>query len=270
MTVKQHQGPIPAVHRSYAEALAACPQGAYEMDELVAVVVEKTCIANEQMQQSRTLDAGAWRTLMAAGLANHEGVLNVIDFGGAAGYHHAMARLALGSRVQLNWCVVETSAMARQAARLERSGLKFFDHLQAALAHLGRVDLVFTSSALQYCSDPLITLERLLGIGADRFFLTRTPLADTDQTIVTTQSSMLGANGPGPLPPNFSDRVVAYPVSYVPRARVEALIQQHYAIRFSMLEENATLFAGGKALNAHYGYFCERRFIGHTDDLQVE
>lgn len=259
MTPKQHQGPIPQLRRSYAEALAACPQGAYECDELVDVVVEKTAIINRQIAQTRMLDAGAWRTLMAAGLAQHAGALNVIDFGGAAGYHHTMAQLALGGRVQLNWCVVETPAMARRAARLELPGLKFFDDLQAAQAHLGRVDLVFTSSALQYCPDPLATLARLLEMGADRFFLTRTPLADGAHGVVTTQQSMLGANGPGPLPPGFSDKVVAYPVSYVPRARAQALIEQRYAIRFGMVEENATLFSGGQAVDAYYGFFAEKR-----------
>lgn len=250
---------VAQAHRSYADALAACAQGAYEGDDLVAVVVEKTAIANAQIAQHRLLDANAWRTLMAVGLAQQGGPLNVIDFGGAAGYHHTMAHLALGQHVPLNWCVVETPTMVRHAARLARPGLHFFDTLQAARAHLGHVDLVFSSSALQYCPDPLATLAQLLDVGADKFVLTRTPLAEGAHSVVTTQQSMLGANGPGPLPPGHVDRLVTYPISYVPRLQAEALIQQRYAIRFGTVEEAATLFAGEHALNAYRGYFAERR-----------
>ena len=258
MSTLPHASGAPARHRSYDEALAACPQGAYEAEELVRVVVEKTRIAQARIQQSRMLDAGAWRTVMAAGMAQHSGVLNVLDFGGAAGYHHAIAQLALSERVELRWCVVETPTMARLASPLAQPGLEFFDDVVAAAGALGRVDLVFTSSALQYCPDPLHTLTQLLNVGADKFFLTRTPLAEGDETVVTTQTSMLGANGPGPLPPGHTDKAISYPVSYVPRTRVEALIRQRYSIRFGMVEDGATLFSGGNAVNAHFGYLADR------------
>ena len=259
MSAAALQTTAPQIHRTFEDALLACPQGAYEFEDLVNVVVDKTAAFNDRLQTNRVFDLGALRTLIGIGLAHEASTLRVLDFGGAAGYHHSMAQMAFGQRIALQWNVVETPTMARQASRLASGTLKFFDSLAAAKDDLGSVDLLFASSSLQYCPAPLQTLQELIDVGAKRLFITRTPFFEGEATIVTTQTSRLSDNGPGPLPAGYTDQPMTYPISYVPRRRVEAMLRQRYDICFSVIEDPATLFVGHQAVNPYHGYFCERR-----------
>ena len=156
------QTTAPQIYRTFEDALLACPQGAYEFEDLVNVVVDKTAAFNDRLQTNRVFDLGALRTLIGIGLAHAASTLRVLDFGGAAGYHHSMAQMAFGQRIALQWNVVETPTMARQASRLASGTLKFFDSLAAAKDDLGSVDLLFASSSLQYCPAPLQTLQEFM------------------------------------------------------------------------------------------------------------
>ena len=97
----------------------------------------------------------AFRTLAAIGLSTQGSNLNVIDFGGG-GYHYKLAKIAFGSERTLKWHVVETPEMVSEAIRIKEPDLGFYDDITDAKNDLVKVDLVFSSSALQYCSDPTL------------------------------------------------------------------------------------------------------------------
>jgi putative methyltransferase (TIGR04325 family) len=252
-------GSAPKIFNSYDEASIACGNGAYQDERLIKVVVEKNRIFRQQIQSNPTfpnLDMGALRTLIALGLANTQTTLKVLDFGGGAGYHYTLARAILGNSKSLEWNVIETSAMAREARLLANDAhLGFFDNIIDAKNNLGSVDLVFTSGALQYCPNPLKYLRELTEVGATNIFITRTPLNDSEDSLVSIQVSKLSENGPGPLPVEFSDGNVSYPITFASKHQAERILSERYEIRFSINEEKGTFSAKRSKVDL-YGYFC--------------
>jgi putative methyltransferase (TIGR04325 family) len=248
----------PRIFSSYDEACKACRNGAYEDESIVKAVVEKTRIFRQSIQSSPAFDLGSLRTLVALGLTDTHGRLKVLDFGGGGGYHYSLAKAFLGNGKSLKWNVVETPAMAKEARRIADADLAFFSNLNDAKIDLGSVDLVFTSSALQYCPNPLKSLRELTEVGAPNMFITRIPLNDSEKSLISIQVSKLSENGPGPLPLGFDDRNVSYPITFTSRHEVEKILREKYEIRFSINEDKGT-FSAGKNKVDMFGYFCELR-----------
>lgn len=252
------QADTPLLFGTYEGAVQACENNGYENIDLVKVVVDKNIIFKKNLQFMPVFDLGALRTLIAIGLSKNNEAINVIDFGGGGGYHHTIASVALGNSTVLNWNVVETSAMASEGIRIENNGLKFFDSLDKAQKHLGSVDLILASSVLQYCPSPLKTLRQLTEVDSKYLFVTRTPFMDLEGELVTIQTSKLSENGPGPLPPQYTDGIVTYPTTYVSKLDVEKILNERYRIKFKIVEDKGVFKVDGKEVNM-YGYFCERR-----------
>lgn len=248
----------PRIFKTYQAALNACQGGAYENNDLVKVVVDKNLAYRTTLQAGAVFDLETLRTLIAIGLAKSQDVLRVIDFGGGGGYHHTIARKALGPAAALRWNVVETTAMAQEARRMAGDGLKFFDSTADAVRDLGSVDIVFTSSALQYCPDPMAFLKQLVDADPACICITRTPFSDAADDIITVQTSRLSANGPGPLPAGYIDRALQYPITYTSRQAIERLLSDRYEIRFKT-QEGAGVFRLPGASISMTGYFCIRR-----------
>lgn len=124
--------------------------------------------------------------------------------------------------------------MAAEARDMEDGTLRFFDSIHEAKTELGKIDLLFTSGALQYVPDPYGTLEQLVDCGAERIFITRLPLADEE--IVSVQTSHLRENGPGPLPSGFRDSSIRYPITFMREGKFEAILQSRYTIESVRLE----------------------------------
>ena len=146
--------------------------------------------------------------------------------------------------------------MVQEGKRISDDDLKFFDNLEEAKADLGRVDLVFTSGAIQYCPDPLQLLEQLTEVGAKYLFITRTSFNTEDETIISTQESSLSDHGIGQLPEGFVDRRVLFPVTFVSKTQVENILKRRYTIRFSLTENINSYSVKGKKFDM-YGYFCD-------------
>jgi putative methyltransferase (TIGR04325 family) len=248
----------PRTFNSYEEAITACRNSAYEEEDLVKVVVEKNLIFRQTIRDSAVFDLSALRTAIALGLTNGESTLRVLDFGGGGGYHYTLAKAVLGNSRSLKWNVVETSIMVKEAQRIADSDLRFYDNINDAKKNLGSVDLVFTSSALQYCPNPVGCLRELTEVGATNIFITRTPFNQADNSLVSIQVSKLSENGPGALPVGFDDRNVSYPITFASRHEVEKVLRERYEIRFSINEDRGTFVAGKNTVDM-YGYFGARR-----------
>jgi putative methyltransferase (TIGR04325 family) len=247
---------------SFEEAMAACGMG-YESRSLTEVVVKKNLRLRREMHaaeaagQGAHLDLSAVRTLVALGLCKRGRTLNVLDFGGGAGTHYLIARAALGPEVSLRWNVVESSEMVHAANVMADGQLRFYDDLEPAREDLGQIDLVLASSALQYVRDPFDTLRRLTTLGARSIFITRTPFSADEGTHFFRQESLLSDNGPGPLPQGQADAKVHYPLTLVPRSRVERALSDSYAIRLRLSEERDVRLVPG-VTTSMYGYYCEK------------
>lgn len=245
------------VFSNYEEALAACKHDAYQSQEIVKIVVEKNLIHKRGLIEDKIVDFNAMRTLTALGIINTGRQLRVLDFGGGGGYHHAIAKIGMPS-VSVKWNVVETPAMAKEAQRLSKDDLHFFDSIDSARLDNGDIDLVFSSSALQYCPAPLKILQQLVDIGAKHLFITRTAFNHEPETIIAIQNSQLADNGPGPLPSGFKNSSCSYPISFLPKADAEEIIKSKYDIRFAIVEARDVHTINNKKMHL-YGYFCDLR-----------
>lgn len=243
---------------TYEAARLACQQDAYQNNELINVVVDKNLIYREKIESNPVFDLSSLRTLIALGTIQSGNTLNVIDFGGGGGYHYTIAKTAFDSNKSVHWCVVETSAMAHHAQRLADGKLNFFADISSAKDSIDHLDLVFTSGALQYCPNPLSFLQKLVDLNAPYLFITRTPFLENDKTIITTQSSRLSSNGPGPLPRKYTDREVTYPLTYVSKKIVEEILTEKYDIRFRIDESDGGFGFHNEPISM-IGYFCVRK-----------
>lgn len=241
---------------SYAEAKNLCPNDDYEGQDLTDIVIEKNRLLRDRLKTSQILDLNALRTLIGIGLTKQGSHLSVLDFGGGAGNHFFISKTAFAKDINLCWNVVETTGMAQKAQALAGDGLSFFDNIETAAKNLGVVDLVFTSSALQYTPDPIGYLRRLMQVGARKIFITRTGFSHTGERLIGIQQSRLSDNGPGPMPPGFIDRAIFYPYVFDPINVVEeTILSAGYQIRFRTIEEVEYRI---KEIPIHlYGYFCE-------------
>jgi putative methyltransferase (TIGR04325 family) len=231
----------------------------YQDDELVRVVVEKNLITRKSTRVNKVLDLASLRSIAGFGIGGFKPNLKVLDFGGGGGYHHDVFELVYHDRMH-EWCVVETPLMVQGAKALETSCLHFRSEISAAREILGDVDVVFASGALQYTSDPLHYLQKLIDVNAQYLFITRTVLNEKDSRITFMQDSRLSANGPGPLPKGFNDKTISYPITVESKNEVEKLLKKKYEIRFTTYEDKAVHYFQGVPLN-QYGYFCQRRAL---------
>jgi putative methyltransferase (TIGR04325 family) len=245
------------IYNSYAEALSECQNG-YESNDLVEVVVEKNKRFRDSIENNPTLDLGMLRTLIGVGLVSGKNTLSVIDFGGAGGFHYTLSKLALGNEIKLNWAVVETTAMVKEAKKIENNELRFYDSIKIAQNELVNVDLVLTSGALQYCPNPIDFLKQLIEVNAKYIFITRTPFNNNHNEIISTQITNLSDNGVGRLPNGYKNRKLKYPVTFVSKDLVEKLLSEKYNIQFTIAEDKDTYRALNESFDM-YGYFCIRK-----------
>lgn len=244
---------------SFEEALSKSIFGNYQNEELVDVIIQKNLNFMSSIDKSIQLELGSLRTLLATGSIGSSEHLKILDFGGGGGYHFFLANKVLGSRQRFTWNVVETPKMVEKARKKVFVEHLFFDKsISGAKKRLGVIDLVFTSSALQYCPDPLDYLRKLCDLDAKFVFITRTPFVNGDDDIITIQASRISDNGPGKLPAGFKDRNITYPITYISRQTAEAVIRSKYEIIYE-LEEGKGAFSFGKKDISMTGYFCVKK-----------
>lgn len=186
----------------------------YENQLLVDVVYEKSRRVTPEMLESFPSNASARRAVALAQetLGSPGARVRVLDFGGACGLHHRMAR---ETGIATAWAVVETPAMVRKASSGSSDpDLRYFDTIEAARRWLGGIDCVYSSSALQYVPDAQDTVARLLALKAPVVAWARLNLTE-GATHRFEQVSRLADNGPGPLPPEFEDCEIRYPCTQI-------------------------------------------------------
>jgi putative methyltransferase (TIGR04325 family) len=220
-------------YSAYLEALNDCTERGYENSDIVKVVVEKTknyrdrLVRGDNPVELNSTSAYGLCSLLSSIALRDE--VNVLDFGGAAGAHYFLAREVLPSCYRLNWLVVETAEMVKQASGvLCCEELRFVSCLDEAVHTMERIDLLYTSGALQCVDKPQDYLKKLVTIGADHILFNRLGLTSGDHDVLTIHESWLSWNGPGQMPSGIEDREVRYPFTFLRESVFVQTLSQFY------------------------------------------
>lgn len=249
------------IYASYADALKDCEStNSYENEDIVGMVYEKTKRLIPQLENGTylTLDFVNACNLMSlsAFITNKE--LIVIDVGGACGAHYFYFKKILGNKIPIIWHVVETEAMCKKARAFENTELKFFSDLQAASQGLNKIDLLLSSSTLQYVKDPRAFLINMIKLNASYVLLPRLSLTQEDKDIITVQKSMLSNNGPGALPTGISDREVKYPHTNMKEQDLFDILDKDYTLKIKFADNSGMHTVSGYKI-VGYGLFYEKK-----------
>lgn len=178
-------------YSTYAEAAAVSGAG-YADSAMVEALVrgQREAVAS---QGPPTVD-DRWLHLQLA-LAHamdgaEEGVVRILDLGGAAGTHYFEARRwrqhAGWPSAGFVWHVCETTEMAAAAqAALGDEELSFHNSLEALERE--RYDLVYASGSLQYLPDAEETWDRFARLPHRWLVLNRTPFVEAERDVFAVQ-----------------------------------------------------------------------------------
>jgi putative methyltransferase (TIGR04325 family) len=119
-------------------------------------------------------------------LKNTEGVVKVLDFGGAMGSLYFQHRHLSDSLNIKNWCVVEQAHFVAAGKEFEDNILSFEKDFDKALADI-KPNIVIFSSVIQYLEKPLDWLTLSLKASPSIVFLDRLIVTDKEKDIITKQ-----------------------------------------------------------------------------------
>ena len=108
---------ISKVYKSYDVALKKSES--YEDFITTKVVVAKAKNFSRKLIIDKKIDLMSLRPLIFILKALKSNTLKVIDFGGAAGNHYQVVRSVLGNSIKIDWRVVETKSMVKEALEQE-------------------------------------------------------------------------------------------------------------------------------------------------------
>ncbi len=165
----------------------------YNDTELANLVLRKTKAFVQTDVAKNICDHQAMCTLVAintAAAACQRGTkpLRVLDFGGALGTSYYLAKALMPGAYQ--WAVVESAVFADAARGLgqDTSELRVFPSISEAMGWLGGVDLLYSSSTLQYLPDADPFLDELPAPRPACVAWLRTAFSLTDKVVVLQQS----------------------------------------------------------------------------------
>jgi putative methyltransferase (TIGR04325 family) len=230
-------------YESYNEALSDCTTDAYKNVELCNMIAEKTKIYSMKLTDRPYL-LNPTNVFLLSAINQYISVhsvdsIKILDFGGACGAHYFEMRRFIPERIKIKWLVVETSQMvlAAQNMKLDNDELTFYDSLE--LINIP-IDIIHSSGALQYVPEPYEYLSKLLNFNAKWIFFNRMIFNEGNRDIITVQKSKLSANGPGPLPEKYKDRIVSYPLTAMSFQKFSNKLSEKYCAEWIFEETSGS------------------------------
>lgn len=225
---------IRKVYSDYETAYANSDPKAYQAEEIIEVVFQKTLKFKENLKKgileiSPTI-SNAFCSIMLVLLEKEKKEIKLIDFGGACGALYFQTRNFFPSDTIIRWAVIETPAMVNKAKKLSNEELSFWCDLNEAITFLGTPDIFYTSGTIQALDKPREYLQKMVNIKSDYVFFNRVGVHKGKGDLFTVHSSKLSWNGPGKLPSGFKDKWVKYPFCFMEEKFFLDTIQQNYQI----------------------------------------
>lgn len=250
---EKDNGIIEKVYDSYQSAQTKCVTGDYQNVELCDMIADKTIIFRDSLiQHPNTLNAtnvfllAAINNIRIIRINDSLKSMTILDFGGACGAHFFEIRKFLPETFHLKWIVVETPQMVLSAKskKIETKELAFVDSLD----NLPTIDFIYSSCALQYTSKPYEFLENLLKIGANTILFNRMRFNENDRDLITIQKSSLSDNGPGPMPKQYTDKIMSYPRTTLSFIKFNAIVLKTYKLTWVFNEATGSYKIGNEPI----------------------
>ncbi len=119
--------------------------------------------------------------------AQNNGVLNVLDFGGALGSSYFQNRKFLDTLPEVHWNVVEQPHYVRAGQNnIQDARLRFYPTIESCMAE-SQPNVILLSGVLQYLPAPFDVLEQLSKCGALCLIIDRTPYSNRTSDSLTIQ-----------------------------------------------------------------------------------
>jgi putative methyltransferase (TIGR04325 family) len=131
------------------------------------------------------------RTVNFIKFIKKKNITRVLDFGGGAGYHYFIAEKLFPNLIS-KWIIIENKTMVHLCSNLTNSKNLFF---QNSLKTHHKVDIFFSSCAINYLNNPVNTFKKISKINCKYFYFTRMPLT-SQKYIKYDQYALLSENGP--------------------------------------------------------------------------
>lgn len=201
------------------------PQNTTYNNPLLAEVVSKKTDIYIATREEKVFPNSNYLALLTA-ISSDKSIKSVTDFGGAAGIHYFLTKEYIPDLVA--WDVIETQAMVNIQRKSYDGFLNHFT-LEEYFNAPRKCDLLYSSSSIQYASNPGGLLEQLLSLKPKYILISRTPVNYGEEVVTFVQYSLLSQNGPGALPAGYSDKRISYEVN-VPRYRdlIDQISKQFY------------------------------------------
>jgi putative methyltransferase (TIGR04325 family) len=245
--------------KSIETSMASVRASTYDSKKLAEVVVAKNIKLVDLLDSDLVpkLDFILLRPFMIFALTRKKKI-SVFDLGGGGGTHYHVTRKLMDNKIKLKWAVLETPSMVAESKAISNQELSFFSEYSPAISFLESIDVALASSVFQYLDDPIEQLIKFVDLNADVIFITRTALTDDDSTLKVMQKSRLKDNGPGPLPENFQDSEIQYPLTVVSKELFIKTLSGKYTIIFEIEEDRDVHNIDGHSVN-QYGFLCIRK-----------
>jgi putative methyltransferase (TIGR04325 family) len=208
----------------------------YENNKLSTYIINKTK-KNNKLINGEDLKINQLRALYFSWFIKNNNSHNVLDFGGGAGYHFFLTKEFLEKKYNLDWNIVENNTMVNLCKKkIKNKKLFFYNDL---LKVKKKIDIIFSSCAINYCSEPQKVLNDLMNFPCKYYYLVKTPLSSKND-LEFDQFSMLSENGPGKLFVK-NDKVVKYKNKILTKKKFEEIIKRRCKILFSLKDEEKPL-----------------------------
>jgi len=241
---------------SYKEANLKKLNNGYQNNLLLKNIIYKTKSLKNNNFSNLELDD--IRIFVILSLLKNQDNLNILDYGGAAGYYYYLFKKFY--KKKLIWNIIENNEFYKIITHDSKSDIpneiNYFKSIEDSVLSNYKIDLVFCSCSLQYSADPLITLEKLISLKAKYIYITRMPLLEKDSKKIYLQYSDLISNGPKATSLYKKNIKVSYPITLINKNEIEKLLFQSYDKIFSMIEDNNAYNFQNENISL-YGYLCE-------------
>lgn len=219
----------------------------YEDPELCRMIAEKTRIYREKLSQT-PVDLNAAQSFLLSVIQkilveDKTTTLNVLDLGGACGAHYFEIKRLLPKNVGLKWMVIETAEMVRAASQIEKETSELFFCSELDQTDL-KPQLIHSSSTLQYVPQPYVLIEQLKKTGTEWMFFNRMMFNTGKNDLITIQQSQMADNGPGPMPVNFTNKLIRYPHTNMSYSRFNQAFLPEYKPEWIFDEPSGNISKG--------------------------